>query len=206
MLMLICVSPCRQKQSSTMVCCTMVKEVWISLTQFFYLHWCGRLHDPVVTLGGVLTVCVLWQCQTAVCWRGSYRCRWAGSSPSSRSVGRIYTVQRLHEYCLGFCLLNLFSSLKKCNFDENVVWSFHVLISPSVIASLENIYFLYLRLLHRTVGLWQNTEFYGIPVGMVCSPWFHTCVSQELSCFVARCFEVVVNIVHQLAALYNSNK
>ncbi|XP_062316984.1 WASH complex subunit 4 isoform X1 [Osmerus eperlanus] len=29
---------------------------------------------------------------------------------------------------------------------------------------------------------------------------------QELSCFVARCFEVVVNIVHQLAALYNSNK
>ncbi|XP_022527985.1 WASH complex subunit 4 [Astyanax mexicanus] len=29
---------------------------------------------------------------------------------------------------------------------------------------------------------------------------------QELSCFVSRCFEVVVNIVHQLAALYNSNK
>uniref|UniRef100_A0A8C5AVA6 WASH complex subunit 4 n=1 Tax=Gadus morhua TaxID=8049 RepID=A0A8C5AVA6_GADMO len=29
---------------------------------------------------------------------------------------------------------------------------------------------------------------------------------QELSCFVSRCFEVVVNIVHQLAALYNNNK
>ncbi|XP_037306839.2 WASH complex subunit 4 isoform X2 [Pungitius pungitius] len=29
---------------------------------------------------------------------------------------------------------------------------------------------------------------------------------QELSCFVSRCYEVVVNIVHQLAALYNSNK
>uniref|UniRef100_A0A673Y1P1 WASH complex subunit 4 n=1 Tax=Salmo trutta TaxID=8032 RepID=A0A673Y1P1_SALTR len=29
---------------------------------------------------------------------------------------------------------------------------------------------------------------------------------QELSCFVSRCFEVVVNVVHQLAALYNSNK
>ncbi|XP_076863450.1 WASH complex subunit 4 isoform X2 [Brachyhypopomus gauderio] len=29
---------------------------------------------------------------------------------------------------------------------------------------------------------------------------------QELSCFVTRCFEVVVNVVHQLAALYNSNK
>ncbi|KAF3854570.1 hypothetical protein F7725_022625 [Dissostichus mawsoni] len=29
---------------------------------------------------------------------------------------------------------------------------------------------------------------------------------QELSCFVTRCYEVVVNIVHQLAALYNSNK
>nr|XP_055047573.1 WASH complex subunit 4 [Misgurnus anguillicaudatus] len=29
---------------------------------------------------------------------------------------------------------------------------------------------------------------------------------QELSCFVSRCFEVVVNMVHQLAALYNSNK
>ncbi|KAF7702037.1 WASH complex subunit 4 [Silurus meridionalis] len=29
---------------------------------------------------------------------------------------------------------------------------------------------------------------------------------QELSCFVSRCFEVVVNLVHQLAALYNSNK
>uniref|UniRef100_A0A672RQ52 WASH complex subunit 4 n=1 Tax=Sinocyclocheilus grahami TaxID=75366 RepID=A0A672RQ52_SINGR len=28
---------------------------------------------------------------------------------------------------------------------------------------------------------------------------------QELSCFVSRCFEVVVNMVHQLAALYNSN-
>uniref|UniRef100_A0A8B9JC50 WASH complex subunit 4 n=1 Tax=Astyanax mexicanus TaxID=7994 RepID=A0A8B9JC50_ASTMX len=32
------------------------------------------------------------------------------------------------------------------------------------------------------------------------------CTMQELSCFVSRCFEVVVNIVHQLAALYNSNK
>ncbi|KAJ3596591.1 hypothetical protein NHX12_002996 [Muraenolepis orangiensis] len=29
---------------------------------------------------------------------------------------------------------------------------------------------------------------------------------QELSCFVSRCFEVVMNIVHQLAALYNNNK
>ncbi|XP_060770735.1 WASH complex subunit 4 [Neoarius graeffei] len=29
---------------------------------------------------------------------------------------------------------------------------------------------------------------------------------QELSCFVSRCFEVVVNLVHQLAALYNSSK
>uniref|UniRef100_A0A8C2JP01 WASH complex subunit 4 n=1 Tax=Cyprinus carpio TaxID=7962 RepID=A0A8C2JP01_CYPCA len=29
---------------------------------------------------------------------------------------------------------------------------------------------------------------------------------QELSCFVSRCFEVVVNMVHQLAALYISNK
>ncbi|XP_063053067.1 WASH complex subunit 4 [Engraulis encrasicolus] len=29
---------------------------------------------------------------------------------------------------------------------------------------------------------------------------------QELSCFVSRCFEVVVNIVHQLAALYTSTK
>uniref|UniRef100_H3CSF2 WASH complex subunit 4 n=1 Tax=Tetraodon nigroviridis TaxID=99883 RepID=H3CSF2_TETNG len=29
---------------------------------------------------------------------------------------------------------------------------------------------------------------------------------QELSCFVSRCYEVVVNIVHQLAALYNNNK
>uniref|UniRef100_A0AAQ5XAX0 WASH complex subunit 4 n=1 Tax=Amphiprion ocellaris TaxID=80972 RepID=A0AAQ5XAX0_AMPOC len=29
---------------------------------------------------------------------------------------------------------------------------------------------------------------------------------QELSCFVSRCYEVVVSIVHQLAALYNSNK
>ncbi|KAF4081421.1 hypothetical protein AMELA_G00160980 [Ameiurus melas] len=29
---------------------------------------------------------------------------------------------------------------------------------------------------------------------------------QELSCFVSRCFEVVVNLVHQLAALYNNNK
>lgn len=29
---------------------------------------------------------------------------------------------------------------------------------------------------------------------------------QELSCFVSRCYEVVVNIIHQLAALYNSNK
>ncbi|XP_077067097.1 WASH complex subunit 4 [Siphateles boraxobius] len=29
---------------------------------------------------------------------------------------------------------------------------------------------------------------------------------QELSCFVSRCFEVVVNMVHQLAALYNSSK
>ncbi len=32
------------------------------------------------------------------------------------------------------------------------------------------------------------------------------CMLQELSCFVSRCFEVVVNMVHQLAALYNSNK
>uniref|UniRef100_A0A672LU81 WASH complex subunit 4 n=1 Tax=Sinocyclocheilus grahami TaxID=75366 RepID=A0A672LU81_SINGR len=31
------------------------------------------------------------------------------------------------------------------------------------------------------------------------------CMLQELSCFVSRCFEVVVNIVHQLAALYISN-
>ncbi|XP_075894005.1 WASH complex subunit 4 [Nelusetta ayraudi] len=29
---------------------------------------------------------------------------------------------------------------------------------------------------------------------------------QELSCFVSRCYEVVVSIVQQLAALYNSNK
>ncbi|KAK1789807.1 hypothetical protein P4O66_015690 [Electrophorus voltai] len=29
---------------------------------------------------------------------------------------------------------------------------------------------------------------------------------QELSCFVTRCFEVVINVVYQLAALYNSNK
>uniref|UniRef100_A0A4W6ESX5 WASH complex subunit 4 n=1 Tax=Lates calcarifer TaxID=8187 RepID=A0A4W6ESX5_LATCA len=29
---------------------------------------------------------------------------------------------------------------------------------------------------------------------------------QELSCFVSRCYEVVVNIVHQLAALYSSSK
>ncbi|KAG8138232.1 hypothetical protein E2320_004147 [Naja naja] len=29
---------------------------------------------------------------------------------------------------------------------------------------------------------------------------------QELSCFVTRCYEVVMNIVHQLAALYTSNK
>ncbi|KAG7274770.1 hypothetical protein CRUP_015757 [Coryphaenoides rupestris] len=29
---------------------------------------------------------------------------------------------------------------------------------------------------------------------------------QELSCFVSRCFEVVLNIVHQLAAVYNNNK
>lgn len=29
---------------------------------------------------------------------------------------------------------------------------------------------------------------------------------QELSCFVSRCFEVVINMVHQLAALYNSSK
>lgn len=35
------------------------------------------------------------------------------------------------------------------------------------------------------------------------SLFFH---EQELSCFVSRCYEVVVNIVHQLAALYNSNK
>ncbi len=32
------------------------------------------------------------------------------------------------------------------------------------------------------------------------------CMLQELSCFVSRCFEVVVNMVHQLAALYNSSK
>uniref|UniRef100_A0A8C1TGV3 WASH complex subunit 4 n=1 Tax=Cyprinus carpio TaxID=7962 RepID=A0A8C1TGV3_CYPCA len=32
------------------------------------------------------------------------------------------------------------------------------------------------------------------------------CMLQELSCFVSRCFEVVVNMVHQLAALYISNK
>nr|XP_034984556.1 WASH complex subunit 4 isoform X2 [Zootoca vivipara] len=29
---------------------------------------------------------------------------------------------------------------------------------------------------------------------------------QELSCFVTRCYEVVMNVVHQLAALYTSNK
>ncbi|KAM8861816.1 WASH complex subunit 4 [Synchiropus picturatus] len=29
---------------------------------------------------------------------------------------------------------------------------------------------------------------------------------QELSCFVSRCYEVVTNIIQQLAALYNSNK
>ncbi|XP_054974336.1 WASH complex subunit 4 isoform X2 [Sorex araneus] len=29
---------------------------------------------------------------------------------------------------------------------------------------------------------------------------------QELSCFVSRCYEVVMNVVHQLAALYISNK
>lgn len=29
---------------------------------------------------------------------------------------------------------------------------------------------------------------------------------QELSCFVTRCYEVVVNVIHQLAALYISNK
>ncbi|NXS72096.1 WASC4 protein, partial [Pandion haliaetus] len=29
---------------------------------------------------------------------------------------------------------------------------------------------------------------------------------QELSCFVTRCYEVVVNVVHQLAVLYTSNK
>ncbi|KAG9334957.1 hypothetical protein JZ751_006280 [Albula glossodonta] len=29
---------------------------------------------------------------------------------------------------------------------------------------------------------------------------------QELSCFVSRCFEVVVNVIHQLASLYNSSK
>ncbi|KPP68340.1 hypothetical protein Z043_112994, partial [Scleropages formosus] len=29
---------------------------------------------------------------------------------------------------------------------------------------------------------------------------------QELSCFVSRCFEVVVNLVHQLASLYSSSK
>uniref|UniRef100_A0A3B3TN11 WASH complex subunit 7-like n=1 Tax=Poecilia latipinna TaxID=48699 RepID=A0A3B3TN11_9TELE len=29
---------------------------------------------------------------------------------------------------------------------------------------------------------------------------------QELSCFVSRCYEVVVSIIHQLAALYNSSK
>uniref|UniRef100_A0AC11E7J0 WASH complex subunit 4 n=3 Tax=Caprinae TaxID=9963 RepID=A0AC11E7J0_SHEEP len=29
---------------------------------------------------------------------------------------------------------------------------------------------------------------------------------QELSCFVTRCYEVVMNVVHQLAALYISNK
>ncbi|PNI65019.1 WASHC4 isoform 13 [Pan troglodytes] len=29
---------------------------------------------------------------------------------------------------------------------------------------------------------------------------------QELSCFVMRCYEVVMNVVHQLAALYISNK
>ncbi|KAJ8262124.1 hypothetical protein GJAV_G00162500 [Gymnothorax javanicus] len=29
---------------------------------------------------------------------------------------------------------------------------------------------------------------------------------QELSCLVSRCFEVVVNVIHQLASLYNSSK
>ncbi|NWI36296.1 WASC4 protein, partial [Picathartes gymnocephalus] len=29
---------------------------------------------------------------------------------------------------------------------------------------------------------------------------------QELSCFVTRCYEVVMNVVHQLAVLYTSNK
>ncbi|XP_061108676.1 WASH complex subunit 4 isoform X2 [Conger conger] len=29
---------------------------------------------------------------------------------------------------------------------------------------------------------------------------------QELSCFVSRCFEVVVNVIYQLASLYNSSK
>uniref|UniRef100_A0A3B3TAL3 WASH complex subunit 4 n=1 Tax=Paramormyrops kingsleyae TaxID=1676925 RepID=A0A3B3TAL3_9TELE len=31
-------------------------------------------------------------------------------------------------------------------------------------------------------------------------------VRQELSCFVSRCYEVVVSVVHQLASLYNSSK
>lgn len=31
-------------------------------------------------------------------------------------------------------------------------------------------------------------------------------VFQELSCFVTRCYEVVVNVVHQLAVLYTNNK
>lgn len=31
-------------------------------------------------------------------------------------------------------------------------------------------------------------------------------VHQELSCFVSRCYEVVVSVVHQLASLYNSSK
>uniref|UniRef100_A0A8C9EVC2 WASH complex subunit 4 N-terminal domain-containing protein n=1 Tax=Pavo cristatus TaxID=9049 RepID=A0A8C9EVC2_PAVCR len=35
---------------------------------------------------------------------------------------------------------------------------------------------------------------------------FYFLVFQELSCFVTRCYEVVVNVVHQLAALYTSNK
>ncbi|GCB75955.1 hypothetical protein scyTo_0019825, partial [Scyliorhinus torazame] len=29
---------------------------------------------------------------------------------------------------------------------------------------------------------------------------------QELSCFITRCYEVVMNIVQQLASLYTSNK
>lgn len=35
---------------------------------------------------------------------------------------------------------------------------------------------------------------------------FYFLVFQELSCFVTRCYEVVVNVVHQLAVLYTSNK